>query len=203
MSSVLLEMKNIEFNYDVSDEWILMVDKLCFMSGEITGIVGPNGSGKSTLLRIAAGVISADTGDVLLQDNNIAGMSRKCIAGIMGYLPQESTSLYDYTVAEVVRMGRYAHQSGFAGYTEEDIEAVNSALATTGLDRYRRKRLSCLSVGGAVDIRGCRMRYNCSNDTGTDRITGRYNYSSTGSSDIFIYITEKEIERDKSGINKM
>lgn len=147
MSSALLTIKDINFSYETSDGWQLLIDELQFMPGQMTGIVGPNGSGKSTLLRIAAGIVIPDTGSVYLDDILLKDLSRRELALKMGYLPQESVALYDYTVTEVVQMGRYAHQSGFAGISAADNQAVANALAVVELEGYKHKMLSHLSGG--------------------------------------------------------
>lgn len=147
MSNANLSIENIKFDYGSNDDWQLQVDKLSFIPGKMTCIVGPNGSGKSTLLRIAAGILKPESGIVILDNNDIKSMPRKTIAKIMGYLPQESPTLYDYTVGDVIQMGRYAHQQGLVALNSEDLKAVDDAIITVGLEKYRQRILSHLSGG--------------------------------------------------------
>ncbi len=147
MSSANLSIENMKFDYGSNDGWQLAVNKLSFTPGVMTCIVGPNGSGKSTLLRIAAAILKPDKGTVTLDDNDIATMPRKTIARVMGYLPQESSTLYDYTVGDVIQMGRYAHQQGLVALNSDDIKAVDDAIKTVGLEKYRQRILSHLSGG--------------------------------------------------------
>jgi len=60
--------------------------------GEVTGLLGPNGAGKTTSFYIIVGFITADAGNVTLNDEDISSlpMYKRARLGI-GYLPQESS----------------------------------------------------------------------------------------------------------------
>ncbi len=60
--------------------------------GEVTGLLGPNGAGKTTSFYIIVGFITADAGNVTLNDKDISSlpMYKRARLGI-GYLPQESS----------------------------------------------------------------------------------------------------------------
>ena len=147
MISANLTVENINFKYDSNDDWALHVDKLNLTTSVVTCIVGPNGSGKSTLLRIAAGILKPSDGTVTLDGNELHSMSRRTVARTMGYLPQESPTLYDYTVDDVIQMGRYAHQKGLVAVNSNDADIVSAAIKTVGLTKYHNRILSHLSGG--------------------------------------------------------
>jgi len=128
-------------------EWELNISRFELKAGEIRGIIGPNGSGKSTLLRIAAGVLPPVRGEVLLKNKSLRQQKRPAIARILGYLPQDLSSEYDLTVEELVRMGRYPHIRGFGILHQADIKIVEQNLERTGLQTFRKRRLSQLSGG--------------------------------------------------------
>lgn len=69
--------------------------------GEIVGLLGPNGAGKTTSFYMIVGLIHADAGQVLLDDQDITHdpMHKRARAGI-GYLPQESSIFRKLTVAQ-------------------------------------------------------------------------------------------------------
>jgi iron complex transport system ATP-binding protein len=142
----MLELKDIRHVFSESD-WTLHVSSLELYSGEIFGIIGPNGSGKSTLLRIASGVLEPLEGTVLLNGNNIFELKRRSVARSLGYLPQETVSLYDLTVEEVVRMGRYPHTQGFGTLDNSDNAVVQECLDLTELKPLKERPLSQLSGG--------------------------------------------------------
>jgi len=146
MTDPFLELRDISHHYPDSG-WKLSLSALTILSGEVVGIIGPNGSGKSTLLRIAAGILHPLKGNVFLKGADLSHMDRKAIARILGYLPQELSSVYDHTVDSIVRMGRYPHIKGFGTFKEPDVQAVDRSLERTDLERLRHRRLSSLSGG--------------------------------------------------------
>jgi iron complex transport system ATP-binding protein len=115
--------------------------------GELLGIIGPNGSGKSTLLRIGAGVLHPTRGEVSLLGRPLARLSRREVARTLGYLPQLIHSDFDFTVEEVVTMGRFPHLRGLGFPGPDDLACVDRALKLTGLEPLRSRRISRLSGG--------------------------------------------------------
>lgn len=142
----MLELKDIKHVFRESD-WTLHVSSLELLPGEVFSIIGPNGSGKSTLLRIASGVLKPLEGTILLNGKNIFELKRRSIARSLGYLPQETASLYDFTVQEVVRMGRYPHTRGFGTLEKRDRAIIQECLDLTEMTPLRNRPLSRLSGG--------------------------------------------------------
>jgi iron complex transport system ATP-binding protein len=145
-SGCQLVLRSLRFAYE-SAAWSLEIPALSLGGEPVCGIVGPNGSGKSTLLKIAAGLLPAGTGEVSLNGQPLARMRRAAIARVLGFLPQECPALFDYTVEQVATMGRHAHGGVLEMSAPGDREAVARALADTGLEPMRRRRLSQLSGG--------------------------------------------------------
>lgn len=127
--------------------WQLSVDRFSVGKQTLTGIIGPNGSGKSTLLRIAAGVMAPVAGDVNLGGKPLTKMDRRWVARRLGYLPQEVVSLFDYSVEDVVRMGRFPHASAFGSLGANDLAVVERCLERAELLEMRKRPLSHLSGG--------------------------------------------------------
>ena len=142
----MLELKNIRHVFPESD-WTLHLPCLELLPGEVFCIIGPNGSGKSTLLRIASGVLDPLEGTVLIRGKNIFELKRRFIARSLGYLPQETVSLYDFTVEEIVQMGRYAHTRGFGALEDRDRTVIQECLDLTEMTPLRGRTLSRLSGG--------------------------------------------------------
>lgn len=67
--------------------------------GEIVGLLGPNGAGKTTTFYMITGIIKADNGEILLDNDDISEMPmyKRARLGI-GYLPQESSIFRKMTV---------------------------------------------------------------------------------------------------------
>ena len=126
-----------------------VVDSLSFHvePGKWLMIVGPNGAGKSTVLNaITQGV--AYTGDILLNGKDIRRMKPALRARDVGVLAQNHFVGYDFSVEEVVRLGRYSHaRNPLAGASDDDDAAVETALEQTGLTPQRDQSVLTLSGG--------------------------------------------------------
>lgn len=73
--------------------------------GEVVGLLGPNGAGKTTTFYIVVGLIRSDSGQVLLDDQDISRspMYKRARLGI-GYLPQEVSIFRKLTVEENIKV---------------------------------------------------------------------------------------------------
>lgn len=110
-------------------------------------IVGPNGAGKSTVLNaITQGV--PYSGMVRLHGADIKTWKAAQRAREVGVLAQNHFVGYEFTVEEVVRLGRYAHTHGiFSQGQDIDEEKVEEALALTGMAPKREQSVLTLSGG--------------------------------------------------------
>lgn len=143
---MLLELENVKYSYPHSD-WTLGRLSLSVDAGRLVGIVGPNGSGKSTLVKVASGICEPTSGTVKLKNRNIDSMARREVARVLGYLPQNVESAFNYRVGEVVAMGRYAHLEGMGFLRQKDIDAVNESMELTDTAKYMDRHLNQLSGG--------------------------------------------------------
>jgi iron complex transport system ATP-binding protein len=116
-------------------------------SGEIVAVVGPNGAGKSTLLRVLAGLLRPTAGAVLLDDRDLAALSRSSLARRIAVVPQIFDTLFPFTVREVVALGRTARLSAFGRASALDIAAVDRAIKDLELEPLASRRIDRLSGG--------------------------------------------------------
>jgi iron complex transport system ATP-binding protein len=109
--------------------------------GAFLGVLGPNGSGKTTLLRVLAGVLKPIAGTATLLGRPLQGYRPVELARLVGVVPQQFSLDFNFTVAEMVAMGRYAHEGGL------DDAAIAAALSETGLEDLADRLVTQLSGG--------------------------------------------------------
>ena len=115
--------------------------------GAFLAIVGPNGSGKSTLLRALAGIWQVSAGSIKLDDQSIAGMDRRELAAAVGFVPQDLRMDFEFTVQEIVAMGRYPRRGRFTRASLADNDAIDSAIERCDIGNLRGRFVTTLSGG--------------------------------------------------------
>jgi iron complex transport system ATP-binding protein len=115
--------------------------------GSLTGLLGPNGCGKTTLLNLLSGVLQPEHGHVSLNGAPLAGRTRRDIARHLAVVPQETHPAFDYTVMEMVLMGRHPHLGAFELEGPRDLALARDALAATGTEHLAGRAYMTLSGG--------------------------------------------------------
>jgi iron complex transport system ATP-binding protein len=145
----LLSAGNLHFVYRGSSSRTAVLDdvSLSIERGESVGILGPNGSGKTTLLKMLGGVLQPDAGFVRLEGTAMGAMSRASVARRIAIVPQETHPAFEYTVLELVLMGRYPHLGAFEIEGPTDLRLAREALAATGTATLESRSFDTLSGG--------------------------------------------------------
>jgi ABC-type cobalamin/Fe3+-siderophores transport system ATPase subunit len=120
---------------------------LSLAAGEALALVGPNAAGKSTLLRTMAGLLVARAGEVRLKDRRFDSWKRDAWARAIALVTAEEEGASTLKVADRVALGRYPHRGPFRPLTVPDREAVDRALAQTGIEHLAARPLGTLSAG--------------------------------------------------------
>lgn len=140
-----LKVKELEFK--IADQQILNGIDLNIKEGQFVGIIGPNGSGKSTLLKNIYRVYKPSKGSISLEDTDIDTMKSKDIAKKLAILSQESSTQFDFTVKDIIKMGRYPYKSMFEDYSKKDTELVDEIIDKLSLQKHRDRSFNTLSGG--------------------------------------------------------
>ncbi|MEO0068598.1 MAG: ABC transporter ATP-binding protein [candidate division WOR-3 bacterium] len=140
-----IEIEEIRFGY--RDRVLFDRFSLTIEQGEFFGVIGPNGSGKSTLLRLIAGILKPQGGRIKLLGKDLNRLSRRQIARVCALVPQESFFAFEWTVEEVVMMGRNPFLGTFAQPKALDWERVEEVMAQTGVIGLRDKSINSISTG--------------------------------------------------------
>ena len=140
----MIELHDIAFAYGRGQ--MLLQNMNCgFARGRLTALLGPNGCGKSTLLKLAAGLLSPASGEVLLAGRPLNQYKPREVAryvSLLGQLGRQS----ELTVRQLAELGRYPH-CAWGGLRAEDRRSVVQALELAGVVELGDRRLSTLSGG--------------------------------------------------------
>ncbi len=115
--------------------------------GEMLALLGANGAGKTTLLRCIGKILEPTAGSILLDGRESERISTREAARLMAVVPQEQALDFDFTVAEIVRMGRYPYLERFQSEGAAEEEAACRAMELTGVGHLARRSITVLSGG--------------------------------------------------------
>ena len=118
-------------------------------AGRLACILGPNGSGKTTLLRCLMGQLAPSSGTTQLDGRDLRRYAPRELAKLLAYVPQSPQSAFAFTVAELVRMGRFAHTGALGLTGPADRAVVKLAMEMTGVAHLGGRTLGELSGGEA------------------------------------------------------
>ncbi|GAA1198346.1 ABC transporter ATP-binding protein [Prauserella alba] len=116
-------------------------------AGDVVGLVGPNGSGKSTALRCIYRALEPTTGTVLLDGSDIGGLSLRNSARAVAAVTQDGSPELDFTVTEIVELGRYPHHRGGAALGRRERDVCAEAMHRVGVTHLADRGVLSLSGG--------------------------------------------------------
>jgi iron complex transport system ATP-binding protein len=112
----------------------------------LVALIGPNGSGKSTLLRTLCGLLPY-SGSVSLCGSELRTYSRARLGRIVGMLPQRASTAAEYSVQDLIGLGRIPHGGLLSGHSKGDELSILDAARTMGVGHLLFRRASRLSGG--------------------------------------------------------
>lgn len=115
-----------------------------FAAGEVTAILGPNGAGKSTLMAVLTGQRQPGSGQVALAGKALADYPHGALARLRACVAQETQVAFDFSVREVVELGRYPHRR--QPVPHESLIAQR-AMQATAVEHLQHRALNTLSGG--------------------------------------------------------
>ena len=136
----MIEVKKL--NFSIENKKIIQDISIKVNQGQFIGVIGANGSGKSTLLKNVYRFLKYDSGNIKLKNVDLYSLAKE-----MAVLAQKQNMNFDFSVEEIVEMGRYAYKhSIFDSEENKNSKFIEDALNAVGM--YKMKDRSFLSLSG-------------------------------------------------------
>jgi iron complex transport system ATP-binding protein len=141
----MIKVEKLSFSYNGN----YVINDINFIAkrGEFVGILGPNGAGKSTLLKLIDRLIIPQSGNIYIEERLIKNFSRKELAQKIAFVQQDFKTAFNFTVLDIVLMGRYPHQESYFTYNKHDKEIVVKAMEATDCEHLMSRDFYSLSGG--------------------------------------------------------
>lgn len=142
---VTLNVNGVECRYGsvkILSNISLEVKPGCFL-----GILGPNGSGKTTLLKSISRVLKPHGGSILIDKEDIYALKPVDVAKKMAVVPQHTAVGFNFSVMDIVLMGRNPHMSTFQMESSHDVDVARKAMALTNTWSLADRPINELSGG--------------------------------------------------------
>lgn len=140
-----LEIKDLEFGY--SEDLVIKGISLNIEKGKFVSIIGPNGSGKSTLLKTINNLYNPTNGSIIIDGVDISHIKKRDLAKKVALVPQDTAVDYDFTVEEIVLMGRHPYKGRFQKESEGDYKIINEAMEMTNTLHLKKRLITEVSGG--------------------------------------------------------
>lgn len=109
-TQTLMPLSAVGLSVVIGEKTLLHPTTCTFKPGQVTAILGPNGAGKSTLMSVLTGQRQPDAGHVRWQGMVLQDCPPAELAQVRAFVAQETQVAFDFTVREIVELGRYPHR---------------------------------------------------------------------------------------------
>lgn len=145
MPKIMLKFEDVVAAY--GERNVLQGFSATICQGEFVGLIGPNGTGKSTLLKCLSGLLPLKSGEIVLEAKNNRDYSHRERAQMVAVVPQSFDIDYDFTVEDIVLMGRNPYLSYKVKESQQDYDIVTEAMRMTKTLAFRKRYYKNLSGG--------------------------------------------------------
>jgi len=115
--------------------------------GEFVGIIGPNGAGKSTLIKAMTDLIDIKSGKITINGRDSKILSKRDRAKLIAVVPQEFNVDFEFSVYDIVMMGRNPHLYGRKGGEKADLDIVQESMRVTNTWQLKDRLFNEISGG--------------------------------------------------------
>lgn len=143
--NIAAEAKDITVGY--GEHTVLKSVSLAIEQGGFLGILGPNGCGKTTFLRSLSKVLKPEDGVVYIDGKTVSSYDAKTFAKTVGCVSQETETGFEFSVRDIVLMGRHPHIGRLAPLTAGDYAIADEAMRFTNTLQFKDRLVTELSGG--------------------------------------------------------
>ncbi|WP_121745249.1 ABC transporter ATP-binding protein [Streptomyces sp. E2N166] len=115
--------------------------------GQVVGLVGPNGSGKSTALRCVYRALRPSSGTVWVGEQDLTRLPMRRSAQTIAAMTQDGGIDFDFTVEEVVALGRAPHLRGNQALSGRERDLCERAMDQLDIRHLAHRGVLTLSGG--------------------------------------------------------
>lgn len=116
-------------------------------SGKLTCLVGTNGIGKSTLLRTLSGFQPRLGGSIVINGSELSGYTPRDLSRIVSVVLTSRPSSINFTVEEIVALGRTPYTGFWGTLNDADKEIVSESIRLAGISHLAKRNAMSLSDG--------------------------------------------------------
>ncbi|MFQ5721532.1 MAG: ABC transporter ATP-binding protein [Candidatus Aminicenantales bacterium] len=140
-----LEVNHLSAGYE--KDYVIRDISFSLEQGEFISILGRNGSGKSTLIKALQRMLKNTEGQVKIDGQDISSFQPRQLAKKIAYVPQIFDFSFEFSVEEIVTMGRYIHQGRLSRGSTTDQLIIEEVMDLAQIAHLKNKKVAHLSGG--------------------------------------------------------
>ncbi|MTI68920.1 MAG: ABC transporter ATP-binding protein [Firmicutes bacterium] len=141
----VIDVKDLHFKY--YNQGILNNINIKVEKGSFVSILGPNGSGKTTLLKNICNFLKPNNGTICIKDKEVFKYKNKELAKNVAVVHQNNDVNFDFSIYDIVLMGRLPYQKKFKSESKKDHEIVKKNMKKTEIWKFKDKSIHEISGG--------------------------------------------------------
>lgn len=142
---MIIKVSNLSYSY--FDKYALSNISFQVNKGDFVALLGPNGSGKSTLFKCILRFFDNYDGNIEIDGKDIKSLSIKQLSNDIAYVPQDYSSIFNYSVLDTVLMGMTNQIPKFSTPKSEHIKKALNILDELGISDLKNRSCNCISGG--------------------------------------------------------
>ncbi len=142
---LLYRLNDVSFSYGRTP--VLKDINIELRKAKFYGLIGGNGSGKSTLLELMTGTLPPNKGRITYRNKRLSTYSKLQLATKIALVPQHFSMDFEYSVKDIVLMGRHPHIPRFSSPSTYDHESTRHAMESMDILHLEDRPIVALSGG--------------------------------------------------------